>query len=169
VTNLENGRSAVVRVNDRGPFVHNRVIDLSYAAAKQLGMVENGVAQVEVRSIDPRDHGGDVEAALRLASTDVTAAPARASLAGGASGNEMASAVYLQLGAFDERDNAERLRKQVLASVDVPVRVRAATSGAAADSLYRVQIGPLRSEGDADSLGRRLAALGLEKPLIVSP
>jgi len=53
VTNLQNGRSVVVRVNDRGPFVGNRIIDLSYTAAAKLDMLRNGTAMVEVRSIDP--------------------------------------------------------------------------------------------------------------------
>ena len=53
VTNLQNGRSIVVRVNDRGPFVGNRIIDLSYTAAAKLDMLRNGTAMVEVRSIDP--------------------------------------------------------------------------------------------------------------------
>ena len=53
VTNLQNGRSVVVRINDRGPFVGNRIIDLSYSAAVKLDMVRNGTAFVEVRSIDP--------------------------------------------------------------------------------------------------------------------
>ncbi len=58
VTNLENGRSTVLRINDRGPFHDNRLIDLSYSAARKLGVVQRGTAKVEVRSIDPRDHGG---------------------------------------------------------------------------------------------------------------
>jgi len=53
VTNLQNGRSVVVRVNDRGPFVGNRIIDLSYSAAAKLDMLRNGTAMVEVRTIDP--------------------------------------------------------------------------------------------------------------------
>ncbi len=58
VTNLQNGRSVVVRVNDRGPFVGNRIIDLSYTAAAKLDMLRNGTAMVEVRTIDPRDAAG---------------------------------------------------------------------------------------------------------------
>lgn len=185
VTNLDNGRSTVVRVNDRGPFVHNRVIDLSYAAAKRLDMVKAGVARVEVRSIDPRDHGG--QSPLRVASTDgaaepVQRAPAERSpdvgiAATSAVAKSQASApapVYLQLGAFGSRGNAEQLRDQVLAAVDAPVRVQTARSGFASDPLYavdplyKVQVGPLDSERDADTLGRRLAALGIEKPMVVS-
>lgn len=181
VTNLENGRSAVVRVNDRGPFVRNRVIDLSYAAAKRLDIVQAGTAKVEVRSVDPRDHGGKAQATLRLASAGAAFGPAPAQRVRRAAAvqrsdtsveraaSSSAAPVYLQLGAFDQRENAERLRKQVLANVDVPVTVRKAPGGFAAGPLYKVRIGPLGSAGDADRLGQRLVADGIEKPLIVNP
>ncbi len=67
VKNLENGRSAIVKVNDRGPFVGDRIIDLSYAAAKKLGVDQKGTARVEVVSIDPRDHDGKVPKYRRVA------------------------------------------------------------------------------------------------------
>jgi rare lipoprotein A len=85
VTNLQNGRSVVVRVNDRGPFVGNRIIDLSYAAAVRLDMLRNGTAMVEVRSIDPtapaRDQGLPLLSAAPMTSSggpDAAAAPATA-------------------------------------------------------------------------------------------
>ena len=67
VKNLDNGRSAIVKVNDRGPFVGDRIIDLSYAAAKKLGVDKKGLAQVEVVSIDPRDHDGKVPKPFQVA------------------------------------------------------------------------------------------------------
>lgn len=60
VTNLENGKMVVVKVNDHGPFHGNRLIDLSYVAAAKLGVLGKGTARVEVESIDPRDHGGKI-------------------------------------------------------------------------------------------------------------
>lgn len=60
VTNLENGKAVIVKVNDHGPFYGNRLIDLSYVAAAKLGVLGRGTAQVEVESIDPRDHGGQI-------------------------------------------------------------------------------------------------------------
>lgn len=225
VTNLENGRSAVVRVNDRGPFVGNRIIDLSYAAAKRLDMVNAGTARVEVRSIDPRDHGKDAKELLRLASVDVgvrrssalatpadgisgprsaglssrssgpsrsaepapaAAAPTRSSppagpfLANGFGGSsttasrsrsETAAAdgrpLFLQVGAFGSLGNAEQLKSQLSQRVDEPVIVRAAEADHASQTLYKVQIGPVRSRVDADALGRRLVALGIDKPVLV--
>ncbi len=156
VTNLENGRRAVVKINDRGPFVGNRIIDLSYAAAKRLDMVNAGTARVEVRSIDPRDHGQDAKTLLRLAAADTRARPS-------------GQAVYLQVGAFGSRGNAEQLRHRLVSTLDTPVLVKAPGAGGAAPPLYRVQVEPLRSTSDADALGRRLTALGLDQPVVVSP
>ncbi len=197
VTNLDNGRRVVVKVNDRGPFVGNRVIDLSYAAAKRLDMVNTGIARVEVRSVDPRDHGKDGGALLRLASAEIgadrdsSAQPARLPAAkpvaaqrpapvaqtaatsptsrgsaGAAEAKERS--VYLQVGAFGDRVNAEQLQSLLATRVEEPVLVRPAAAQGAAP-LYKVQVGPLRSPTDADALGRRLAALGIDVPLIVTP
>jgi rare lipoprotein A len=76
VTNLENGRSVIVRVNDRGPFVQNRVIDLSYVAAVKIGVWPKGTAMVEVRAIDPA-HPETEPAAPRAVSARASAADAR--------------------------------------------------------------------------------------------
>lgn len=201
VTNLDNGRRAIVKVNDRGPFVGDRVIDLSYAAAKRLDMIKSGIARVEVRSVDPRDHGKDGAAQMQLAAADLgaerypgaksgakldTRAAAQprptqraAPLAGMAAtspgprgstsvGEAMEPSVYLQVGAFGDRVNAEQLQSRLLAAVEAPVLVRPAAAQGA-PPLYRVQVGPLRSPTDADVLGRRLAALGIDGPLIVTP
>lgn len=77
VTNLENGRNLIVKVNDRGPFVGDRIIDLSYAAAKELGVDQKGTAMVEVTSIDPRDHDGEVPKTLRIADAALDAERSR--------------------------------------------------------------------------------------------
>jgi rare lipoprotein A len=151
-------------VNDRGPFVGNRIIDLSYAAAKRLDMVNAGTAHVEVRSIDPRDHGKDAKELLRLASADVgrqqrvTSSPALTRDGG---------PVFLQVGAFGSRGNAEQLQSRLARRVEEPVLVRAAAVRGASTPLYKVQVGPIRSRTDADALGRRLAALGIDKPVLV--
>jgi rare lipoprotein A len=81
VTNLLNGRSIVVRVNDRGPFVGNRIIDLSYTAASKLDMLRNGTAMVEVRSIEPGSVGAPLTAPLTASVTAPSAAPAAANAA----------------------------------------------------------------------------------------
>ena len=108
VTNLQNGRSVVVRVNDRGPFVGNRIIDLSYTAAAKLDMLRNGTAMVEVRSIDPWHRPRD----RRLRSPRPVrrqSHPSVAPAAGVAAGNGAASALFVQAGAFADPANAERL------------------------------------------------------------
>lgn len=142
VTNLQNGRRAVVRVNDRGPFHDNRIIDLSFAAAQKLGVVGSGTALVEVRHIDvdqsPPKQPDD--APIQLA----TPVP------------EWGRNVFLQVGAFLDPANAERLRLRLASAridqVDVARRP---------DGLHRVRIGPLSSVEQADELARQLDALGV--------
>ena len=194
VTNLENGRSAVVKINDRGPFVDDRIIDLSFAAAKKLGVVQKGTARVEVASIDPRDNGGKVPQLQRVAdemferydpghapltrrsATPVVAAtaqprsqrldsPAPAAIPAVASGDR--TGLYLQVGAFGTRNNAEQLRRRVASLVQKPVQVRAPASASATPALYKVQVGPVASRADADDLSRQLAALGIARPMVV--
>jgi rare lipoprotein A len=143
VTNLENGRSVVVRVNDRGPFHDNRVIDLSYAAAYKLGMLAKGTAPVEVRAIDPRNP--------QLASVE---AP-RPAAAG-------QTRVYLQAGAFSSEVNARRFQDRLSRQLEQPVRVTANGPG-----VYRVQIGPLPTAGELDAVAERLAGLGIRDSHVV--
>jgi rare lipoprotein A len=157
VKNLENGRSAVVKVNDRGPFVDDRIIDLSYAAAKKLGVDQKGTARVEVVSIDPRDHDGKVPKLRRVAAERHQQPRA-------------ATPLYVQVGAFGTRDNAEQLRRRLTGLLQDPVQVRAAGEGPAsgAPRLYKVRVGPVASRSDADNLSRKLASLGIARPLLVS-
>lgn len=203
VKNLENGRSVIVKVNDRGPFVGDRIIDLSYAAAKKLGVDKKGIAQVEVVSIDPRDHDGSVPTsfqvaaesqrryqpereALRSTGAVVTAAPmaiktSRSKSTTTASTPTTMAAVpavastrgmplYLQVGAFGTRDNAEQLRRRLTGLLQDPVQVREASHVVATGQprLYKVQVGPVASRSAADDLSRKLASLGIVRPLVVS-
>jgi rare lipoprotein A len=135
VTNLQNGRSVEVRLNDRGPFSKNRIIDLSRAAAERLDMVRTGTAMVEVRSL-----------------TAGTALPAPPS----------ADRFYAQAGAFAEEDNAlrlaARLRAAGVAGVSIgEVRVDGRR-------LFRVRAGPVASVADFDVLIEQLRAAGAESP-----
>lgn len=137
VTNLENGRSATVRINDRGPFHANRVIDLSYAAARKLGVLQRGTAMVEVRTLNPK-----------LPATGSTAVVAIAAV----------PSMYVQVGAFSDLANAEQLRAQlVLREMDVHIE----HAPDADTPLYRVRIGPLSSVRAADVAAQRLEALGV--------
>ncbi|HSP01771.1 MAG TPA: septal ring lytic transglycosylase RlpA family protein [Thioalkalivibrio sp.] len=145
VTNLDNGRSVVVKVNDRGPFARNRIIDMSYAAAHRLGMVEQGTARVEVRAIDP---GAQV---TRMARPEPLPAP----VSGG--GNVTGGGtVYVQVGAFSSRYNAEQMLSQLRAQ-DLGQAVIHETAGR---QVFRVRIGPLASVELADQTARDLQRLG---------
>mgnify|MGYP000334553859 CR=1 FL=1 len=146
VTNLQNGRRAVLRVNDRGPFHDNRIIDLSFAAAQKLGVVGTGTALVEVRHIEPGEAPSQDPAPVQLA----TPVP------------EWGRNVFLQVGAFSDAANAERMRHRLAAaSID---RVDVARLS---DGLMRVRIGPLGSVEQADRLARQLDALGVSGRHIV--
>ena len=144
VTNLVNGRSVIVRVNDRGPFHHGRIIDLSYAAAVKLGMLGNGTARVEVRAInpggsEPQPQPEPLQAFVPPSATD---AP-----------------VYLQVGAFASRDNAERLRRNLEDKAVGAVRiVQASTTNG---TYFRVQVGPLNNLREADRVAQVLKPLGV--------
>ncbi|MBK1647161.1 septal ring lytic transglycosylase RlpA family protein [Rhabdochromatium marinum] len=161
VTNLENGRSIVVRVNDRGPFHRGRIIDLSYAAARKLNIVATGTAKVEVRSIDPRDHGGIVEAPPAAPLEHHERQP-NAFFDETFSQNDQ---LYLQVGAFGELANAEQLRHRLLAHVPGSVNIR---PGAEAESApYKVQVGPLSSRAEAEAVSQRLTHLGLAQGVVI--
>ena len=120
VTSLVNGRSVVVRINDRGPFHRNRLIDLSYAAAHKLGYLGQGVARVRVESIDPATAG----------------IPEKASVDG----------LFLQVGAFGQPENAQKLLQRIKRELGLDdARIQVVLIG----TLHRVQIGPYASEEDA--------------------
>lgn len=135
VTNLDNGKAVIVRVNDRGPFHPDRVIDLSYAAAVKLGYMEQGTARVEVAVID-------------LAGVDDRRT--------GSTGYYR----YLQLGAFGLEASAQRLRAELEPLVTAPVIVSQVDSGGS--RLYRVRVGPVDSSQHLDSVQRVLRAEGYD-------
>jgi rare lipoprotein A len=163
VTNLDNGRSVLVRVNDRGPFHSGRLIDLSYAAAVRLGVDRTGTARVEVRAVDGND-----DAPMLLASAGNGGGGG-----GGGGGSRPAPATpipsgkqLVQAGSFADKDNAQRLvgrlRDADVDDVDldhVEVNDR---------DLWRVRIGPVQGEALATVL-RKLRALGVSNPRLVSP
>ncbi|MBS0557771.1 MAG: septal ring lytic transglycosylase RlpA family protein [Proteobacteria bacterium] len=147
VTNLENGRSAIVRVNDRGPFVANRIIDLSFVAAIKLGVYPRGTAMVEVRGIDPaHPERRDAE-------------PGRGAAVSSAPQKTPKPLLYLQVGAFADPANAERAANTVRHAQLGNVEVVNARSGG--KILLRVRLGPLKDAAQADALTPKLRALGL--------
>ncbi|MEX2576949.1 MAG: septal ring lytic transglycosylase RlpA family protein, partial [Halofilum sp. (in: g-proteobacteria)] len=127
VTNLDNGQETVVRVNDRGPFHDERIIDLSYGAALKLGFADSGTARVRVRALSP----GGGEASRQ---------PASAS--GGAEPEPEAGDVFIQVGAFAQLVNAQHLRARVHGLDIRPVEV-ARGQNTGGERVYRVRVGPL--------------------------
>ncbi|MFC6978412.1 septal ring lytic transglycosylase RlpA family protein [Microbulbifer taiwanensis] len=138
VTNLENGRSVIVRVNDRGPFVPGRIIDLSYTAAQKLGYLNKGVARVEVEAFDPDSlpAAGETLAVEK----DVSA---REALAQDAS-FKLPDNTYLQVGAYSSANQANSVRAQLAAELDYPVSVSPVERGG--KRYYRVRIGPIAQQ-----------------------
>ena len=157
VTNLENGRQVVVRVNDRGPFHDNRIIDLSYAAASRIGMLGKGTALVEIRAIDPAQPARPTPQ-TRVAKAAPRPGPVITRPAA-------APRIYLQAGAFSSSSNASRLRQRLEAGLARPVRVIAAES--AAGQVHRVQVGPLASVEIADRVSANMTDFGVREPLVV--
>ncbi len=135
VTNLENGRSVVVRLNDRGPFSKNRIIDLSRAAAEQLDMIRAGTAKVEVRSLASGDP------------SPVAAGPAQ---------------YFAQAGAFGDRENAEALAVRLRAAGIEGVSVAEAVVDGR--PVFRVRAGPAASLDEFDALIERLRVAGADAP-----
>jgi rare lipoprotein A len=167
VTNVSNGKSVVVRINDRGPFHSTRLIDLSYAAAYKLGYANIGNAEVVVERVRPGDI--DVDSPVRLANItprDDAVRVMNASLTAPMSGiadvarvpqpaSADGSGVWLQLGAFGAQGNAEafRQRMQSLASSnDVEGRLELVNR----DGLYKVRIGPFVTVSRAREVAERL-------------
>lgn len=147
VTNPANGKTVVVRVNDRGPFKKERLVDLSYAAAHKLGLASNGSGVVEVEAIDTRP---PEQAPVTSAKAEQ---PTAAKAAAAASGS------YVQAGAFRSRENAEqlnqRLRQQGLAQ-------NVAVENWYNDGLYRVRLGPYTNREEAERAAVRIRqALGI--------
>jgi rare lipoprotein A len=149
VTNVANGRSVVVRINDRGPFVGDRIIDLSHTAAAKLDMLRAGTAEVEVVVLAAPANNPDT-AAVALAPT----AP-RTSAAASTAPEPM----FIQAGAFSSRANADALAARLRDSGLDLAHVGSATSSRT--SIHRVRIGPIGSVEEFDRMMARLAELGV--------
>jgi rare lipoprotein A len=153
VTNLANGRSVIVRVNDRGPFHGDRMIDLSYAAAKRLGYQSQGVAQVEVAAITVSPDGA-LSVANKLLSE---AAGAQVSAAQG---------LFVQLASFSSNIAAENLMQKVQNQVQTPMRVKMADTGNG--RFHRVQAGPFNNEQSALQAQQLLQTYGFYQTILLT-
>jgi rare lipoprotein A len=155
VRNLRNNKSVIVRVNDRGPFVHNRIIDLSYAAALRLDMIGDGTSLVEVTALTAAEPAGDIATRQMMAASDrpdsvAVSSPARS---------------FVQVGAFGNRENADRRRALLQEHGIEGVLVHADNS--VTPALYRVRIGPIVEVVQYDGIVAALETLGITDPYLV--
>jgi rare lipoprotein A len=164
VTNLDNGKSLIVRVNDRGPFHDGRIVDLSYAAAAYLDYAANGTARVRVRAV----------------TADQQPAPGNLLLTGGNAVNiqdeviternlieEEAGSDYLQVGAFSSESSARQLLARIQELTSVPAFIRSDMNEATGSLLHRVRLGPVNETIDFQALVRLFMDAGLGTPLRV--
>lgn len=146
VTNLENGNQVVVRINDRGPFVANRLIDLSYAAAVRLDIVGSGTGLIEMQVIEPGDPALPADAVL----PDMPTVPPR---------------LFIQVGAFASRENAERVAERLRVAGIYNVGLR--TQESDAPPLWRVRIGPLADVDEVDRVTVDVERAGFPEARVV--
>jgi len=193
VTNVENGKSVIVRVNDRGPFYSDRIIDLSFAAAKKLGYAETGTARVRVEGIDPHEwwaqQGRPVPLVLAqpqqvaqapqpavqamAAPTEVYTPPAEQHAAAvlptpvavKKNASVPASGLYLQVGAFANPDAAELLKAKLSATVSAPVFISSVALNQ--QILHRVRLGPISTPGEVTQLQDSVRLANLGQPTLV--
>lgn len=147
VTHLKNKRSVVVRINDRGPFHDNRLIDLSYTAAVKLGIKQKGTGQVEVEALG-FDSAEEIERKIYQLSE-----------------NSQQPMFYLQVGAFSSSENAAHLQGKLLLTEIISTRIQHAKNGN--NELYKVQVGPLYSEQQAKQENEKLVKIGFRNTLLI--
>lgn len=154
VTHLENGKSVIVKVNDRGPFHENRIIDLSYSAAKKLGVTAKGIGVVEVVAIDPATYQKNQPYQPNVKRPSVLSTyPAKSNYK-----------LYLQVGAFVSQQNANKLHKRLTRMFK---QQQIHSDFASEKNVYRVRIGPLASVAIADKLSVYLNNKGIPTAQII--
>ncbi|WP_339481883.1 MULTISPECIES: septal ring lytic transglycosylase RlpA family protein [unclassified Pseudomonas] len=193
VTNLDNNKSVILRVNDRGPFYSDRIIDLSYAAAKKLDYAEIGTARVKVEGIDPQQwwaqRGRPAPLVLNEPKVAQNAAPSVSASTGTVeqwtpppqqhaaavvpvqpdakkNASATASGQYLQVGAFANPDAAELLRSKLSSMVSAPVFVSSIVRNQ--QTLHRVRLGPIGSPGEVQQVQNSVRLANLGSPSLVS-
>lgn len=154
VTNLDNNRSIIVRVNDRGPFHGDRLVDLSYAAATKLGYADKGTARVQLDAVIARgDRGGVSSAGAQSNTLQIV--------------NNSSARKYLQVGAFSQRASAEAISQELRNLTDRPVFIRSVdtlNNGV----MHRVRIGPMTDTNEIGRLSQRVTAANLGSPYTVT-
>ncbi|WP_448109439.1 septal ring lytic transglycosylase RlpA family protein [Pseudomonas azerbaijanoccidentalis] len=194
VTNLDNNKTVILRVNDRGPFYSDRIIDLSYAAAKKLGYAETGTARVKVEGIDPQQwwaaKGRPAPLMLNEPQVAQNSAPVITASAGTVeqwtpppqqhaaavvpvqladakkNASAPASGQYLQVGAFANPDAAELLRSKLSGMVSAPVFISSIVRNQ--QTLHRVRMGPIGSPGEIQQVQNSVRMANLGSPSVVT-
>jgi rare lipoprotein A len=144
VTNLENKRSVIVRINDRGPYHGNRVLDLSYTAAKKLGIHKAGTGMVEIKPLAPEQALPQLQA----------------------SAAKQKKQIYLQVGAFGSQNKALKLQNKIIAHHLPHPEILHSTYKRS--TLYKVQMGPIKSAAGANKLSEQLAEIGVKDTQFVT-
>ncbi len=181
VTNVSNGKSVVVRINDRGPFHSTRIIDVSYTAALKLGLLVNGSSQLEVVHLPPAEIERMIAARKAGGSTPATAStqapqapqsmPKAAPMLASSDGDEAKPVLlggageqgfYLQLGSYAREDGADGLRKR-LEATDAGLKLDVEQAG----KFYRLFAGPYASREEAQEAGKALPSSLKLKPIVI--
>jgi rare lipoprotein A len=164
VTNLDNGKSVIVKINDRGPFHSKRLIDLSYVAAHKLGILGRGTGNVEVKSVDPRDHGRNYQVDSQK--------PVKSNRAFRAPFTQQAPTLttkeplYLQLGAFSQKANAEELLQKIGKISKLPANISQSKNNKS--TVFKVWMGPFKDQQEARKLSQKLAQAQLPPPVVIT-
>lgn len=156
VTNLENQRSIIVRVNDRGPFHNDRILDLSFAAAYQLGFANQGTTLVHIESIVPGQQN-----VLLASGTEQSGGSGVAGVA------DAMLARYLQAGAFSDLRAAQRLSERLQAITSRPVFIRSVQAENGRQQLHRVRVGPISDPGEIQRITDMMVAADLGEPFMI--
>ncbi len=176
VTNLENGREVIVRVNDRGPFVQGRLIDVSHAAADVLGFTANGSARVHVRYLGPAPKrvGANTAAPERAAPPPrpLTQSAPRALIATPerlpvreTTVTQAGGGFMVQIGAFASAANAHRVRQRAASAGDVTIDALPTRAGG---EVFRVRVGPWRDRAAAGAALEAIQAQGLSGAIVAA-
>ena len=159
VKNINNGKKIIVKVNDRGPFHDNRVIDLSYSAAAKLDIIKSGTGLVEVKAIDPRTYNS------RSKKNETINETIKAPVYTKQATSQLLESFYIQVGSFSNPANAEKLRTKLSELDEKPVSIREARVKDL--KLYRVRIGPIYDIDTADKIVAKLSGFGVTEHQIV--
>ncbi len=151
VRNMENGRSIIVRVNDRGPFHEGRIIDLSYTAALKLDVVKTGTARVEVRAIAPGDRRTTSKQKQEASPVKITYGQ---------------SGFYIQAATFSVLENARKLQEKLSSTSAHLVAIKQFVLNN--QTLYRVLIGPVNNIDVADKIVLKLEEYGIHNPKFIT-